>query len=829
MFFGFVFWTVFRSFVAFLAHFNWLAAFKIKCVYEIYMMIYGLGNATESEVELGRIETVEKKELKNRALRRSMKLQAKEKAERLATLASAASKTEEPELSSASSTDSEVEELIKQGLADPNKKTGFKAANLRQVVRTKYQDLKNKAEDILLPKQEGEEEENDSSTEGHKKKIKKWDAIKGIYKWVTAPEDEKKLEEGRPLVVEVNDTPRTYPLYPNYSNMFDMTEERRSKRRNEFEGSLKRRRRKSEGNYTGFEKNYKIRRKLLTDAIDLLLNMLRMVTMFALVTWNIRKHNPIGAFKHLEIDFDPEQNDEDIDALREGTVSTRWVIALSITVFLDVFMSLIQFLIACYQQARLFKRMGPWWSLFWFSILISVSGFVMVFPMFMLLGSLDVSWCRVVPHTDMACWMPPHWVDFPLDDPRISCNWWFSTLEGGEINDILSIVANIVLRHYLFQYRGAEQYNESIYRLAYTVSTITFYGTYGSLLLITLNRMTSTFMGHQKHVDRWRALGRYCYILAFLFGLLCTSYQIPVALDVFYFSDGRADPISLAQPYGTIAAIQSIAICFALTLVSIGMNWCMATAIFICCRFYRSSLSLPAHTAITSFFTLLMTALQINRFLYYIFGDYKTVRQLDWHYFWINDLVIAANFFSLALTNDPTMSYGLLYELLPSIEAFMCALMAIVVYRVVVSERYHLATAFFKIFVARCVGDIISVLPNLLLRHYLLMPRAPAQFDDILYRTAHMLSFLSFYNLYASVFLATVNRFTSIHAATHRHVLFWHALKRWPYAMAPIFAGICILPRLPAKFTVERVEDWHSDWITYTEPYGMVSFAVLMP
>ncbi|CAJ0945158.1 unnamed protein product, partial [Mesorhabditis belari] len=451
MFKCFLFGTVFRTALAFLAHFNWLAAFKIKCVYviywksfdlfwfwmhlflcscfralrrenykviwwnlmtkrctthkaysikEIYMMIYGQGSATQSEVELERIDNAEKKELKDRAFRRSMRSQRREKA----TKAITAGSRKFEEVSSDSSTDEEVEALIKSGL---DKKKGWKAANIRQTIQTKYRDLRSKAEEALLPKKE-------EGDEAGTLKGKKWELVKGIVEKVTSPKVERRIEI-RTIEIEEEEDDHIYPLYPDYSNIFDVNDQKNARKRERKDVRVLRKRVRDRVRKELEEKaEDERRRKLLTDAIDLLLNMLRMVTMFALVTWNIRKHNPLASFKHLEIDFDPEVTDQDIRDLQMGYVNPQWVLALSVTVFLDVFMSFLQFMIAYYQQFQLLKRMGFWWSFLWTAILVIVSLFGMVLPMVYLLGSLDLSWCRIMPNTDLACWMPPHWVDFPL-------------------------------------------------------------------------------------------------------------------------------------------------------------------------------------------------------------------------------------------------------------------------------------------------------------------------------------------------------------------------------------------------------------------------------
>ncbi|VDM64208.1 unnamed protein product [Angiostrongylus costaricensis] len=171
-------------------------------------------------------------------------------------------------------------------------------------------------------------------------------------------------------------------LAPNYTNTYDILDEKKRERRAKRDRKaltqrLRRRRREELRELARQER----RRKKIADSIELLLQLLRMMTSFAVLVGNIRKTFIPAQFKYLK----PGQHAYD---------NYELLLLFRVTTFLDVSMFWTNVMWVYCLQWHLCCRLGLLRFWVWLAILSFVAIVVMLAPMSYAMNKLDLSWCR---------------------------------------------------------------------------------------------------------------------------------------------------------------------------------------------------------------------------------------------------------------------------------------------------------------------------------------------------------------------------------------------------------------------------------------------------
>ncbi|CAD6189215.1 unnamed protein product [Caenorhabditis auriculariae] len=217
-----------------------------------------------------------------------------------------------------------------------------------------------------------------------------------------SPEDEQgpsafyrlygKLRRRR--TTSVDDPNALEVLRPDYTNRFDILDKKkRDQREKKDRKMLGHRIRKQLREAMKEDARIEKKRKKVTDAIELLLQLLRMMTSFAILVGNIRKTFIPAQFKYLK----PGQHAYD---------NYELLLFFRATTFLDISMFWTNMIYVYCLQWQLLCRLGCKLFFFWATVLGLVSTFVMFIPMTTIMNDLDLSWCRLMPNTTFARFQP---------------------------------------------------------------------------------------------------------------------------------------------------------------------------------------------------------------------------------------------------------------------------------------------------------------------------------------------------------------------------------------------------------------------------------------
>ncbi|KAK0407460.1 hypothetical protein QR680_019206 [Steinernema hermaphroditum] len=198
----------------------------------------------------------------------------------------------------------------------------------------------------------------------------------------------------RSISAELKETGQPEVISPNYSNRRDLfdkkaLEKREKKEKKALEKKLRKRRKEELAEMARIER----KRKTVANAIDLLLQCLRMITSFAILIGNIRKTFIPAHFQYLP----PGRHAWDNNDI---------MLFFRISVFLDVAMFWINTMRTMCMQWHLCYRLGILKFWLWASLLGFLGGFLMVLPMHYVYEQLDVSWCHFKPNTTLSQYQP---------------------------------------------------------------------------------------------------------------------------------------------------------------------------------------------------------------------------------------------------------------------------------------------------------------------------------------------------------------------------------------------------------------------------------------
>ncbi|CAB03159.2 G_PROTEIN_RECEP_F1_2 domain-containing protein [Caenorhabditis elegans] len=183
-------------------------------------------------------------------------------------------------------------------------------------------------------------------------------------------------------------------LRPDYSNRYDIHDKSKRDAREKRDRKALRHRVRHELRMAMKADAAKERdRKKVTDAIELLLQLLRMMSSFAMLIGTIRKTFIPASFKYLK----PGQHAYD---------NYELILLFRCTAFLDIAMFWMNVTYAYCLQWQLCCRLGFFRFVFWAMLLGVVSTTVMFIPMTYVMNDLDLSWCRLMPNTTFAKYQP---------------------------------------------------------------------------------------------------------------------------------------------------------------------------------------------------------------------------------------------------------------------------------------------------------------------------------------------------------------------------------------------------------------------------------------
>uniref|UniRef100_A0A914ZSQ4 Uncharacterized protein n=1 Tax=Parascaris univalens TaxID=6257 RepID=A0A914ZSQ4_PARUN len=183
-------------------------------------------------------------------------------------------------------------------------------------------------------------------------------------------------------------------LLPDFTNPYDLkTKKQMIKREKRDRKALAKRLRARRRAELAIVAKREARERRISSAIELLLQLLRMMTSFAILVGNIRKTFIPAQFKFLK----PGQNAYDNPGL---------LMLFRCTVFLDVLLFWTNVVWAYCLQWHLCCRLGLIRFWMWTLVLITVGGLAMLFPMSHVQKNLDISWCRFMPNSTLAKYQP---------------------------------------------------------------------------------------------------------------------------------------------------------------------------------------------------------------------------------------------------------------------------------------------------------------------------------------------------------------------------------------------------------------------------------------
>ncbi|KAK6029138.1 hypothetical protein OSTOST_04755 [Ostertagia ostertagi] len=223
-------------------------------------------------------------------------------------------------------------------------------------------------------------------------------------------------------------------LAPNYTNTYDVYDEKKlAKRARRDRKALTQRVRRRIREELREAARLERRRKRIADAIELLLQLLRMMTSFAVLVGNIRKTFIPAQFKYLRPGQQAYDHYELLLLFRQALWSIlTWMLvtwgehlvpvnrttALStdrcarhdkdvgVTTFLDVSMFWANVMWVYCLQWHLCCRLGFVRFWVWLAILSTIAIVVMIAPMSYAMNNMDLSWCRFRPNSTLEKYQP---------------------------------------------------------------------------------------------------------------------------------------------------------------------------------------------------------------------------------------------------------------------------------------------------------------------------------------------------------------------------------------------------------------------------------------
>ncbi|VDN03607.1 unnamed protein product [Thelazia callipaeda] len=134
---------------------------------------------------------------------------------------------------------------------------------------------------------------------------------------------------------------------------------------------------------------HEARQKVICNAIELLLQILRMITSFMILVGNVRKTFMFS-----------------LQSGRYANHNIGLMLLLRCTVFLDIFLFWTNIMWAYCLQWHLCCRLGliKFWS--WIIILVIIGSVFMLYPMSYIHDNLDFSWCRFQFNSTLAQYQP---------------------------------------------------------------------------------------------------------------------------------------------------------------------------------------------------------------------------------------------------------------------------------------------------------------------------------------------------------------------------------------------------------------------------------------
>ncbi|KAL6729472.1 hypothetical protein Aduo_000522 [Ancylostoma duodenale] len=183
-------------------------------------------------------------------------------------------------------------------------------------------------------------------------------------------------------------------LVPNFTNTYDVLDEKKQERRakRDRKALTQRVRRRIREELREAARRER-RRKKIADSIELLLQLLRMMTSFAVLVGNIRKTFIPAQFKYLR----PGQHAYD---------NYELLLLFRVTTFLDVSMFWTNIMWVYCLQWHLCCRLGFMRFWMWLALLSTIAMVVMIAPMSYAMNELDLSWCRFMPNSTLEKYQP---------------------------------------------------------------------------------------------------------------------------------------------------------------------------------------------------------------------------------------------------------------------------------------------------------------------------------------------------------------------------------------------------------------------------------------
>ncbi|CAJ0569831.1 unnamed protein product, partial [Mesorhabditis spiculigera] len=183
-------------------------------------------------------------------------------------------------------------------------------------------------------------------------------------------------------------------LKPDYTNTYDVLDPKAAARREKHDRKALTKRVRGRIREQLREAARKERkRRMITDAIELILSLLRMITSFAVLVGNIRKTFLPAQIKYLQ----PGQHHYDYYLLNA---------IFRVTTFMDVTMFSLNFMWIYCLQWHLFCRLGFCRFWFWCGVLVTIAVTTMVWPMSVAMADMDLSWCQFKNGSSLAKYQP---------------------------------------------------------------------------------------------------------------------------------------------------------------------------------------------------------------------------------------------------------------------------------------------------------------------------------------------------------------------------------------------------------------------------------------
>ncbi|CAI4228788.1 unnamed protein product [Auanema sp. JU1783] len=387
---------------------------------QIYLTLYGSSKYTKAEMSLQRMETVERKERESRRLRKITEghSSSEEEDNNSDVRTNVESKIPEINIEENNSEDELMgnnDESVPVAPPRKNQRVGQSTVSYSKDNSSNGQD---KVSIDVSPENESEESgnESDSSTSKWIKRVP--DVIRNRFRKTPSSPDASKLSAGEnidtvsvstwtkikgivPNPLKFNRSSSSdsapneiYVLRPDFTNTFDCLDPikaaQRAKRDRKELIKKVRARVKAELKVAAEKEK---RRKKVTDSIELLLQLLRMIASFMILVGNIRKTFIPAQFRYLKPGQHPYDNYE-------------LLLIFRVTTFLDISMFWTNIMWVYCLQWHLCIRLGfcRFWA--WLSLLATIALLVMIIPMAYAMDQMDLSWCVFVPESPLHKYQP---------------------------------------------------------------------------------------------------------------------------------------------------------------------------------------------------------------------------------------------------------------------------------------------------------------------------------------------------------------------------------------------------------------------------------------